>query len=135
MSTKPRFRLQPAAPSRRDFLYHSGMGLGSIALSSLLAGHARAGPLSPKPQHVPAKAKRCIWLLMEGGPSHIDTFDPKPKLNELHMTEFAKERNKFEAAMNTGKRYYVQSPFEFQRAGKSGHRDQRRLPPLRRLRR
>ena len=57
---------------------------------------------------------------MEGGPSHIDTFDPKPKLNELHMTEFAKERTKFAAAMNTGKRHYVKSPFEFQRVGELG---------------
>ncbi len=119
MSTK-RPHLLPASLSRRDFLFHSGMGLGSIALSSLLARRAQAGPLSPKPPHHAAKAKHCIWLLMEGGPSHIDTFDPKPKLNDLHMTEFAKERNKFEAAMNTGKRYYVRSPFEFQRAGNLG---------------
>ena len=87
------------------------MGLGSIALSSLLAGEKA---------HHPAKAKNCIFLLMEGGPSHIDTFDPKPKLNALHMTRFAKERNKFEANMNTGERYYVKSPFTFRRAGQMG---------------
>jgi hypothetical protein len=57
---------------------------------------------------------------MEGGPSHIDTFDPKPKLDKLHMTRFQKERSKFEANMNTGERYYVKSPFEFKRAGKMG---------------
>ena len=69
--------------------------------------------------HFPAKAKNCIFLLMEGGPSHIDTFDPKPKLEKLHMTRFQKERTKFEANMNTGERYYVRSPFRSRRVGKS----------------
>ena len=110
--TKPGFIFT----SRRDFLFHNAMGLGAIALSSL----ANAGVLSPKQPHHSPKAKRCIFLLMEGGPSHIDTFDPKPKLGALHMTKFQKERNKFEANMNTGERYYVRSPFEFRRAGKLG---------------
>jgi hypothetical protein len=106
---------------RREFLYNAGMGLGSVALSALLAREpARAGVLRPKQPHHRARAKRCIFLLMEGGPSHIDTFDPKPKLSELHMTRFQKERTKFEANMNTGERYYVRSPFEFRRAGKMG---------------
>lgn len=100
--------------TRRDFLFNA-------ALASLLAkDEARAGVLAPKPQHVPAKAKHCIFLLMEGGPSHIDTIDPKPKLQQLHMTKFQKERSRFEANMNTGERYYVRSPFEFRRAGKLG---------------
>jgi uncharacterized protein DUF1501 len=106
---------------RREFLFNGGMGLGAIALSTLLAeDEARAGVLDPKKPHHPAKAKRCIFLLMEGGPSHIDTFDPKPKLETLHMTKFNKERTKFEANMNTGERYYVRSPFQFRRAGKLG---------------
>ncbi|MBI1355611.1 MAG: DUF1501 domain-containing protein [Acidobacteria bacterium] len=118
----PRHRLLTASLSRRDLLYGLGMGLGTVALSALSQQEtARAGALSPKPGHFPAaKAKRCIFLLMEGGPSHIDTFDPKPALQKLHMTEFVKEGNKFEASMNTGKRYFVQSPFEFQRAGRLG---------------
>lgn len=121
MSTKKHARgLTPAAVNRREFLFGGGMGLGAVALSSLLASEARGGPLTPRPQHLPAKAKHCIFLLMEGGPSHIDTFDPKPKLEQLHMTRFQKERNKFEANMNTGERYYVRSPFSFQRAGKMG---------------
>ena len=106
--------------SRRELLFGGGMGLGAVALSALLAEQASAGPLTPKAPHHPAKAKHCIFLLMEGGPSHIDTFDPKPKLDQLHMTRFAKERNKFEANMNTGERYYVKSPFTFRRAGKMG---------------
>ena len=97
------------------------MGLGGIALAAMLQrDRAHAGALAPKRGHHEAKAKNCIFLLMEGGPSHIDTFDPKPKLVDLHLTEFVKEKNKFEATMNTGKRYFVQSPFQFQRAGKLG---------------
>jgi hypothetical protein len=118
MSTKR--RMLTATPSRRDLLFGSGMGLGSIALSALLAQESRGGTLSAKQPHHAAKAKNCIFLLMEGGPSHIDTFDPKPKLEQLHMTRFQKERSKFEANMNTGERYYVKSPFTFRRAGKMG---------------
>ena len=107
--------------TRRDFLFRSSAGLGSVALSALLSQEqARAGVLSPKPPHHPPRAKACIFLLMGGGPSHIDTFDPKPKLQQLHMTEFAREKNKFASAMESGKRYFVQSPFQFRRAGKSG---------------
>ncbi len=110
-----------ANPSRRDLLYHSGMGLGAIALSALLhKDRAQAGALAPKRGHQGAQAKNCFSRLREGGRSHIDTFDPKPKLVDLHLTEFVKERNKFEASMNTGKRYFVQSPFEFRRAGHMG---------------
>jgi len=106
--------------TRRDLLhglFNGGMGLGTVALSALLA---ETNPLAPKKPHLAAKAKHCIFLLMEGGPSHIDTFDPKPKLADLHMTRFSKERSKFEANMNTGERYYVKSPFTFQRVGKMG---------------
>ena len=56
---------------------------------------------------------------MEGGPSHIDTFDPKPKLDELHMKEFVR-RDRFASAMASGKRYFVRSPFRFVKAGRSG---------------
>jgi hypothetical protein len=118
-------KLIPAAINRREFLFGSGMGLGAIALHAMTSS-----PLSPKPQHHPAKAKNCIFLLMEGGPSHIDTFDPKPKLEQLHMTRFQKERTKFEANMNTGERYYVKSPFEFKRAGKLGIEVNTLLPNL-----
>src|SRR5262245_23439785 len=102
-------------PSRRDFLYSLGLSLGSAALNSLLQADesrsAPAGPLSPKSRHHDAKAKACICLFMEGGPSHIDTFDPKPKLAELHMQEFVRQ-DKFASNMASGKRYYVKSPFE-----------------------
>ncbi|MDQ6700573.1 MAG: DUF1501 domain-containing protein [Acidobacteriota bacterium] len=106
--------------SRRNFLYRAGSGLGSVALSSLLyQDQVRAGVLAPKPPHLAAKAKACIFLTMEGGPSHIDTFDPKPKLEKIHMTEFVR-KDKFASAMESGKRYFVRSPFQFRRAGRMG---------------
>ncbi|MDQ3623695.1 MAG: DUF1501 domain-containing protein [Verrucomicrobiota bacterium] len=109
------------APTRRQFLYSLGASIGSVAFSSLLARaeSAAANPLAPKATHLPAKAKNCIFLMMEGGPSHIDTFDPKPKLAELHLQEFVRE-GKMKSAMESGKRYFVQSPFGFRKAGQSG---------------
>jgi Protein of unknown function (DUF1501) len=108
---------------RRDFLYGAGLSLGVAAFNSLLRAEekplASAGPLAPKrPQHE-AKAKACICLFMEGGPSHLDTFDPKPKLAELHMQEFVRQ-DKFASNMASGKRYYIQSPFGFRQVGQSG---------------
>jgi hypothetical protein len=76
-----------AAASRRDFLLRSGGGFGALALTYLLgqekAKGADANPLAAKPPQFPARAKRVIFLFMEGGPSHLDTFDYKPKLSEL----------------------------------------------------
>ena len=105
---------------RRDLLFQIPAGIGSVALSSLLhRGEARAGVLAArKPHHAP-RAKACIFLLMEGGPSHIDTFDPKPKLVSLHMTEFER-KDRFASAMEGGRRYFVTSPFQFRRAGRAG---------------
>lgn len=77
------------------------------------------GPLVPKPGHLPAKAKHCIFLMMEGGPSHLDTFDPKPLLEQLHLKEFVREGEQ-KSAMESGKRYYVKSPFRFRKCGESG---------------
>jgi len=85
----------PADPrdptDRRDFLFRSGLGLGSIALQSLLTRETRAekslrAPPSPLVAKIPqlrARAKNVIFLFMEGGPSHLDLFDPKPLLNTL----------------------------------------------------
>lgn len=110
-------------PTRREFLYGLGAGLGSVALTALLAEDSEksksANPLAPKAGHLPAKAKNCIFLMMEGGPSHIDTFDPKPALDKLHLKEFIRE-GKQKSAMESGQRYYVRSPFRFQKAGQSG---------------
>jgi hypothetical protein len=117
------------ARTRRDVLFGLGASLGSVALSAMLAGdrsRAHAGeltatdsPLSPKPPHHAPRAKSCIVLMMEGGPSHIDTFDPKPKLRDLHLSEFVRSGEE-QSAMSSGTRYYVESPFRFRKAGRSG---------------
>ena len=109
--------------NRRDSLYRLGTSLGSLAFASLLAEDASAAgkenPLAPKQGHFPAKAKNCIFLMMEGGPSHVDTFDPKPALEKLHLKEFTRSGEQ-KSAMESGKRYYVQSPFNFGKYGESG---------------
>ncbi len=107
------------APTRRAFLYSLGASLGSIAFTSRLAAEQKSGPLTPKPGHSPVKAKNVIFLMMEGGPSHIDTFDPKPLLEKMHLKEFVREGRE-KSAMESGRRYYVRSPFKFVRAGQSG---------------
>ena len=78
-------------PSRREFLAQAGNGFGLLALSWLMQAEAvraagpetRANPLAPKPPHFEPKAKRVISLFMHGGPSHLETFDPKPELQRL----------------------------------------------------
>src|SRR5262245_15370371 len=81
--------------TRRTFLAHTGFGLGAAALASLLnpnllraADQGRPStdrwPGVVNPLHLPAKVKRVIWLTMAGGPSHLETFDYKPKLAEMH---------------------------------------------------
>ncbi|MCG6157494.1 DUF1501 domain-containing protein [Rubinisphaera margarita] len=107
--------------ARRDFLYSLTASLGPVAFSSMLAQAAsEQGSTASRGPHFPeAKAKHCIFLYMEGGPSHVDTFDPKPKLSELHMQEFQRNGER-QSAMSSGKRYYVESPFKFAKHGESG---------------
>ncbi|GAB5440723.1 MAG: DUF1501 domain-containing protein [Fuerstiella sp.] len=116
-----------SAPGRRQALYGLGTGLGAVALTSMLASDAAAEDRSEsdtatatgsKPHH-PPKATRCIFLMMEGGPSHIDTFDPKPELTRRHLQEFSRSGEE-QSAMSSGKRYFVKSPFDFLKAGESG---------------
>jgi len=79
--------------SRRHFLTSSASGIGLLALASLLRDEGLLAaqneadvlnPLAPRPPHFAPKAKACICIYLEGAPSQIDLFDPKPKLNELH---------------------------------------------------
>src|SRR4029078_2357456 len=78
----------PAYRSRREFLARAGGGLGLLALADLLqasepgasATGAANNPLAPKKPHYAAKAKSVIWLFMNGGPSHVDSWDYKPEL-------------------------------------------------------
>ncbi|MBA2224735.1 MAG: DUF1501 domain-containing protein [Gemmataceae bacterium] len=86
MLTVPRYFVSPlgAYSSRREFLRRAGGGFGLLALADLLhAEQARSvNPLAPKKPHFPAKAKAVIWLFMNGGPSHVDTWDYKPELEK-----------------------------------------------------
>src|SRR4051794_2022806 len=71
----------PALLTRRQLVAHPAGGFGAVALSALLDDQARADRAGQsRTPHHPARAKRCIFLFMSGGPSHIDTFDPKPLL-------------------------------------------------------
>src|SRR3954464_12224855 len=78
------------ARNRREFLTDCFCGVGGLAFTSMMAQQqalaARYNPLAPKPPHMPdkAKAKAFIFVYMGGGPSHLETWDPKPLLNELH---------------------------------------------------
>ncbi len=109
--------------SRREFLYGLGSSLGSVALSSLLQAdevppssfRLPPSPLAPKrPMHTP-RAKNVIMLFMEGGPGHMDTFDPKPELARLHKTESKRTRG-----LETGFKFFVGSPFKFRKVGETG---------------
>src|ERR1700758_5022853 len=78
-------------PSRREFLWQAGGGFAGLALIDLFSRDARAAavnPLAPKAPHFAAKAKHAVFLFMNGAPSHIDTFDPKPELSRLNGTPY-----------------------------------------------
>jgi hypothetical protein len=90
---------QAVQRTRREFLTTTASGLGMAGLGAMLAGdglispqnalgasgkNAAINPLAPKPAHFKAPCKSCIFIFNAGAPSHLDLFDPKPKLNELH---------------------------------------------------
>src|SRR5688500_1178544 len=89
-------RISPLPPNRREFLRQAGCGFGAVALAAMW-GQERIGgaekesgdPLAPRAAHFAAKAKNVIFLYMDGGPSQVDTFDPKPRLNREHDQPFA----------------------------------------------
>ncbi len=108
-------------PSRRQLLQTSALGFGYLAFQSLCCGNAQgaasANPLAAKTPHFPPRAKRIIFLFMKGGPSHVDTFDPKPLLDrddgkappfKLPRVLFAKQGN------------LLKSPWKFHQHGESG---------------
>ncbi|MEX0711775.1 MAG: DUF1501 domain-containing protein, partial [Pirellulales bacterium] len=118
--------VQPHALCRRELLQRTGMGLGALALGQLLgdsgwlASSAQAAnpaqPLAPRAPHFPAQAKHVIHFFLNGGPSHVDTFDPKPALAQyagrnIPTGNLATERP-------TGAAY--PSPFKFKKHGQSG---------------
>jgi hypothetical protein len=114
------------ALSRRELLRRSGMGMGALSLAGLLSD-ARGSestdaaryesPLAPKEPQFAARAKRVIHLFMGGGPSHIDTFDPKPALDKYAGQELPAE---FHLTTERRTGAVMPSPFRFQRYGESG---------------
>src|SRR5687768_18471220 len=106
--------------SRRDLLRRCGLGFGALGLaqvldqSHLLAAEPVGNPLAPKQPHFPAKAKRVIHIFANGGPSHVDTFDPKPLLDKYHGKALPTANLKTER--KTGAAF--RSPFKFEKRGK-----------------
>jgi Protein of unknown function (DUF1501) len=111
--------------SRREFLWNTGSGLGALAFGSLL-GESRAAtsapldPLAPKAPHFPPKAKSVIWVFMEGGPSHVDLFDPKPELERLAGQPLPASFGKPMTAMGTGGNTLMPSKRAWKQHGQSG---------------
>ncbi|MBU6239286.1 MAG: DUF1501 domain-containing protein [Planctomycetes bacterium] len=108
--------------TRRQVLQRSALGFGSLALADLLSENSRAdgpvaGPLAVKRPHFPATAKRVVFLFMHGGVSHVDSFDPKPKLIEMNGQPLPFAKPKFEFG-GTGN--LLASPWKFQKYGQSG---------------
>src|SRR5688572_29961584 len=120
-------KLEDLFLTRRELLCRSGMGFAALGLATLgstlgLSATLRAesarfeSPFAPKPPHFPGKAKRVIHLFMNGGPSQVDTFDPKPLLARYAGQPLPRENLRTER--RTGAAF--PSPFRFRRYGKSG---------------
>jgi hypothetical protein len=116
------------AVTRRDFFLRAGLGFGSLALSSLLNSPAQGDspeldplhPLAPRPPHFPARADAVIFLFMEGGPSHIDLFDPKPELTKHAGQPLPPSFGKVFTPMGVGGNTLMASKRTFQQHGESG---------------
>src|SRR5580704_14060637 len=95
----------PRPVTRREMLQRSASGFGLVALSALLAeyGHAE----EPRPHFAP-RARRVIFLFMDGGVSHVDSFDPKPELDRR------------DGEVYQGSRRWLRSPWRFRRYGRCG---------------
>jgi hypothetical protein len=114
--------------ARREFLLRGGSGLGGLALlqmlhsarSPLLAAREAKDPLAAKPPHHTPKAKSIIWLFMEGGPSHIDLFDPKPALEKLAGQPMPPSYGRPLTAMGTSSNTIMPSKRKWAQHGQSG---------------
>ena len=99
--------------SRREFLTRTGTGFGMMALAGLAKAEQ---PMAPKAPHFAPKAKRVVHLFMNGGPSQVDTFDPKPMLTKLHGQPLPVKN--FRTERRTG--HAMGSPYSFKQYGQSG---------------
>jgi hypothetical protein len=129
--------------ARREFFTTTANGLGALALGSMLgedgllaaesAGHSGdSDPLMPRHPHFPAKAQNCIFIFMEGAPSQLDLYDPKPKLNELNgkpLPESLTKNVRF-AFIKKESAVLMGSPRQFARHGQSGMEFSDLLPHL-----
>jgi hypothetical protein len=109
--------------ARRHFLQRTGFGLGALAAADFLnaADKDDPNPLAPRQPHFPPKVKRVIHLFMNGGPSQIDTFDPKPQLTRLDgkpLPDSVKEKLQPVQKARVGNIFA--SPFAFKKHGQSG---------------
>jgi hypothetical protein len=107
--------------TRRELLHRGGIGFGMLGLAGVLADDralaaSADNPLTPRKPPLPAKAKRVVHLFMNGGPSHVDTFDPKPLLDKYHGKPLSSPNLRTERKTAGA----LRSPFAFQRYGKSG---------------
>jgi len=110
--------------TRRDALQRLSAGFGAIGLAGMM--HSRAD--AAVPQHLTQRAKRVIFLFMNGGPSHVDTFDPKPALARYQGTQ---PTGKLYKVPNTSG--FMPSPFKFRRCGQSGIEVSESLPHIGRI--
>jgi hypothetical protein len=114
-------RLEDLFLTRRELLRRGGMGFGMLGLAGLLAADAAPAastdihPLAPKRPHFAAKAQRVVHLFMNGGPSHVDTFDPKPLLTKYHGKPLPAGNLRTERKTGAA----LGSPFTFQKYGQS----------------
>jgi len=105
--------------NRREWLQRSSNGFGALALSALLVEDSRADSKLPALHH-PAKAKSVIFLYMDGGPSQVDTFDYKPKLEKFNGQDPHKVLEKVEPTQFASIGKVMQSPWKFKQYGQSG---------------
>ena len=116
----------PVASTRREFLRQAGGGFGAIAAACLLDQDARgdgvipANPLAPRPPHFPARAERVIFLFMHGGPSHLETFDPKPDLQRLGGKPLPASFGPVETRRKVARNPLLATKRTFRKSGKSG---------------
>jgi hypothetical protein len=106
----------PATTTRREMLKNTGSGFGIASLAALMADPAFAGLSGQKGPHFPPKAKNVIFCYMQGAVSHVDTFDPKPKLTEMD----GKKADIYVSAANKDPRKWLGSPWKFQHYGQCG---------------
>src|SRR5688572_2437135 len=102
--------------NRRELLQIVGNGFGLLGAARVLHGASAANPLAVKAPHFAPKAKRVIFLFLNGGLSQVDTFDPKPALAKWNGTPMPGPKIKTDRASGS----LMQSPFEFRRCGQSG---------------